>query len=135
MIPPNAADGATWLTVTSWQGGGLTVNRLKEIRPGVYQSTEPIPIHGDWKTLIRMHTRQLDHGPADLRARRRRRSRRREVPAPRAFVRPFVSDHKLLQREAKTNDPGDHRGAYGDHRVLHVRCCSRCWPGGCIASA
>ena len=35
------------------------------------------------------------------------------VPAPRAFVRPFVSDHALLQREARTNDAAITTGAYG----------------------
>ncbi len=112
MIPADAADGATWLTATSWQGDGLTVNRLKEIRPGVYQSTEPIPIHGSYKTLIRMHTGNAIMGlpiyaPADLAI------PAPEVPAPRAFVRPFISDHTLLQREARTNDPAITAGAYG----------------------
>jgi hypothetical protein len=112
MIPANAADGATWLTATSWQGGGLTVDRLKEIRAGVYRSTKPIPIHGDYKALIRMHSGNSIMGlaiyaPADdaIPA--------PEVPAPRAFVRPFISDHTLLQREAKTNDPSITAGAYG----------------------
>jgi hypothetical protein len=111
MVPANAANGATWLTATSWQGGGLTVNRLKEIRPGVYQSTKPIPIHGDYKALIRMHAGDSLLGlpiyaPADDAI---------PVPgvaAPRAFVRPFTSDHKLLQREAKTRDPAVALGAY-----------------------
>ena len=35
------------------------------------------------------------------------------MPAPRAFERPFVSDHALLQREARTNDPAITAGAYG----------------------
>jgi hypothetical protein len=112
MIPPSAADGATWLTATAWQGGGLTVDRLREIRPGVYQSSKPIPIHGDYKALIRLHSGNSIAGlpiyapadaaiPAPL------------VPAPRAFIRPFISDHTLLQREAKGNDPAIAVGAYG----------------------
>jgi hypothetical protein len=112
MIPADAADGATWLTATSWQGGGLTTNRLKEIGPGVYRSTEPIPIHGDYKALIRMHTGNSIMGlpiyaPADAAI------PAPEVPAPPEFVRPFISDHVLLQREAKTNDPAVTAGAYG----------------------
>ena len=112
MIPASTADNATWLTVTSWQGGGLTVSRMQEIRRGVYQSTEPIPIHGDFKTLIRLHSGNAISGlpiyaPADAAI------PAPEVPATRAFVRPFVSDHTLLQREAKTNDPAVTAGAYG----------------------
>jgi hypothetical protein len=34
------------------------------------------------------------------------------VPAPRSFVRPFISDHTLLQREAKTKDPALAFSAY-----------------------
>jgi len=119
MIPASAADGATWLTATSWQGKGLVVNRLEEIRPGVYRSTEPIPVHGDFKAIVRMHTGNALLGvpiyaPADAAV---------AVPAiaaPRTFTRPFVSDHKLLQREAKVHDPNVALGAYGVIALLTV---------------
>ena len=112
LMPADAAKDATWLLASSWQGGGLVVNRLQEVRPGVYRSTEAMPIHGDWKSMVRLHTGNQLSGlpiyapadnaiPAPL------------VPAPRAFVRPFISDHILLQREAKTNDPLWAWGAYG----------------------
>jgi hypothetical protein len=112
MNPVSTADGATTLTATAWQGGGLVVNHMKEIRRGVYQTTEPIPVWGDYKSLIRMQTGNSLLGlpiyapedkaiPAPL------------VPAPRSFVRSFQSDHKLLQREAKTKDPLVTYGAYG----------------------
>jgi hypothetical protein len=111
MIPPSTADGATWLTATAWQGGGLTVNRLREIRPGTYRSTEPIPVYGKYKTLIRLHTGHSIAGlpiyaPADAAI------PAPVVPAPRAFIRPFISDHTLLQREAKSRDPAITVGAY-----------------------
>ena len=41
--PPTAADGAEWLTVTGWQGGGSVVDRLQRVGPGVYRTTMPIP--------------------------------------------------------------------------------------------
>jgi hypothetical protein len=112
MKPLDAAHGATWLTATAWQGGGLVVDRMREIRPGVYRSTKPLPLHGDYKALIRMHAGSSLTGlplyaPADAAI------PVAGVPAPRAFVRPFTSDHKLLQREAKTNDPAVTIGAYG----------------------
>jgi hypothetical protein len=109
--PRDGADGATWLTATAWQGGGLVVDRLKEIRPGVYRSTRPIPINGSWKSLIRLHDGSALNGlpiyaPADSAI------PRPEVPATRTFVRPFISDHTLLQREAKVGDPAVTIGAY-----------------------
>jgi len=105
------SDHATWLTATAWQGGGLVVNRLKEIRPGVYQSTVPLPLYGTWKTLIRLQNGNALNGlpiyaPADDAI---------PVPgvaAPRSFERPFVSDHQLLQREAKVREPAVAYGAY-----------------------
>jgi hypothetical protein len=112
MRPPNAADDATWLTATAWQGGGFVVDRMREIAPGVYRSTKALPLHGDYKALIRMHSGSSLTGlpvyaPADAAI------PVAGVPAPRAFVRPFTSDHKLLQREAKTKDPAVTLGAYG----------------------
>ncbi|MEA2217564.1 MAG: hypothetical protein QOJ35_190 [Solirubrobacteraceae bacterium] len=111
LIPPDAANGATWLTATSWQGGSLVVNRMREIRPGTYRSTEPIPLYGKYKALIRLHrgdslTGLPIYAPADAAI------PAPAVPAPRAFIRPFVSDHKLLQREAKSRDPAITVGAY-----------------------
>ncbi|MDX6717970.1 MAG: hypothetical protein QOJ63_224 [Solirubrobacteraceae bacterium] len=112
MTPPDAADHATWLTTTSWQGGKLVVDRMREAGPGVYRSTRPVPVHGQYKTLIRLHagsslTGVLLYAPADPAI------PAPEVPARRAFASPFVSDHKLLQREAKTKDPGVTTAAYG----------------------
>ena len=50
-----AARDVNWLTATSWQGGGLVVDRLREVSPGVYRTTEPMPLDGEWKTMIRLH--------------------------------------------------------------------------------
>ncbi|HEV7806745.1 MAG TPA: hypothetical protein VGO80_13050 [Solirubrobacteraceae bacterium] len=111
ITPPRGADGATWLTATAWQGGGLVTNRMKQIGPDLYRSTEPIPMYGTWKALIRMHHGSALSGlplyaPADP-----------AIPAPavvasRAFERPFVDDKALLQREAKVGDPAVTYGAY-----------------------
>jgi hypothetical protein len=112
ITPAGGADGATWLTATAWQGGGLVANRMKQIGPDLYRSTEPIPVYGSWKALIRMHHGSSLSGlplyaPADAAI------PAPAVVAPRSFERPFVDDKALLQREAKVGDPAVTYGAYG----------------------
>ena len=36
LTPADAADNATWFTATSWQGGGLVVDRLRKTGPGTW---------------------------------------------------------------------------------------------------
>jgi hypothetical protein len=102
LDPPNAANDARWLTATAWQGGGLVVNRLERVGPGIYRTTTPIPVHGKWKAMLRLHTgNSLEAIPIYLP--RDAAIPAAEVPAPRAFTRTFVPDRRILQREAKTN--------------------------------
>jgi predicted lipid-binding transport protein (Tim44 family) len=103
--PAEAAADAKWLNVTSWQGGGLVVDRLKAVGDGVYRTTEPIPVNGDWKATVRLQTGRSVLGlpiyfPADP-----------AIPAPKVaapaqFDRSFVKDQQLLQREQKKGVPG-----------------------------
>jgi hypothetical protein len=110
--PPAAADGAEWLTVTAWQGDGLVLDRLQEIGPGRYRTTEPIPVNGNWKALIRLHHGRsltvvpifLPEDPAIP---------AKEVPATSQFTRAFVPDHEVLQREQKSAAPWLTGVAYG----------------------
>jgi hypothetical protein len=100
LDPRTAADDSRWVSVTAWQGGGLVVNRLKEIGKGVYETTKPIPVNGDWKALLRVHRGDAILGapiylPADPAI------PAKGVPARAEFTRPLTSDHKILQREAK----------------------------------
>ena len=99
--------------MTAWQGGGLVVDRLERTGPGRYRTTEPIPVHGEWKALIRLHAGNSLTGAADLPAARQRRSRRKEVPAPTSFARTFVADHEILQREQKSTAAGLTAIGYG----------------------
>jgi hypothetical protein len=98
--PADAADDSNWLNVTAWQGGGLVVTPLKRVGEGRYETTEPIPLYGNWKTLIRLHKgNQLSAVPIYLPA--------DEaipvpgVPAPPRFTREITGDHQVLQREQK----------------------------------
>jgi hypothetical protein len=111
MHPRDGADHATWFTATAWQGGGLVVDHLRRVSPGVYETTKPIPVSGSWKTMIRLHKGNSILGlpvyaPADAAI------PVAAVPAARSFDRRFLSDHQLLQREARTRNAAITYGAY-----------------------
>jgi hypothetical protein len=106
LDPPNAADGAYWFNVTSWQGkdGPAHIDRLDEIGPGRYRITTPIHVDGTWKTTLRLHKgRELAGLPIFLPADPA--IPVSEVPVQ-SGTRTFVLDHKNLQREQKPNVPG-----------------------------
>jgi hypothetical protein len=103
--PPEAAEDPAWLNLTAWQGDGLVVNRLAARGNGVYRTTEPIPVHGDWKASIRLQRGREILGlpvymPEDTAI------PAPKVPAKQSFTRPFVNDSELLQREQKPGVPG-----------------------------
>jgi hypothetical protein len=98
LDPPDAADGAKWMHAMAWQGGGNRLVELDETGAGVFRTTEPLPVHGDWKAMVRLHTGNAilampvylpeDPGiPA------------REVPAEPRFERAFQLDREILRRE------------------------------------
>jgi len=104
LDPPNAAADAEWFDVTAWQGGGLVVDPLRKVGPGLYRTTEPIPLYGDWKTMVRLHrgnslTALPIYLPRDAAI------PVGEVPAPAHFDRAFGDEHMLLQREQKGGSP------------------------------
>ena len=103
--PPSAIDDANWFTINSWQGGGYLVDHLEPAGGGRWRSTQPVPVTGDWKTLLRLHRDDSLAGvpiwlPEDT-----------AIPAPKVparpqFTREFVADHEILQREKKQDVPG-----------------------------
>ena len=103
--PPSAARDADWLSAIAWQGGDLVVNDLEEMGPGVYRTTEPLPVHGNWKAMIRLHRERsivaapvyLPEDPAIPAA---------GVPASARFERTFAPDKEILQREQKDDVSG-----------------------------
>ena len=100
LDPPDAATDAEWFDVTAWQGGGLVVAPLERTGAGVYRSTEPIPVHGNWKAMIRLHDESsLTALPIYLP--RDEAIPVGEVPASAQFTRAFSDEHQLLQRESK----------------------------------
>jgi hypothetical protein len=104
ITPHAAAEHAGWLDVTAWQGGGFVLSRLDRTAPGIYRTTKPIPVHGKWKALIRLHKgRSLAAAPIYLPADPAIPAP--SVPATARFARPFVADHHILQREQKAAAP------------------------------
>ena len=104
--PPSAVDDPRWVTAIAWQGGEkLHLEHLSESAPGVYETSEPLPVDGSWKALIRVHQDDallglpifLPEDPAIP---------AREVPATATFERPFVDETEILQRELKDDVPG-----------------------------
>jgi hypothetical protein len=55
LDPADALDDPSWVQITSWQGHGLVVDALERTGEGQYRTTKPIPIHDDWKALLRLH--------------------------------------------------------------------------------
>ena len=103
LEPASLADDPVWFNVTAWQGGGSVVEDLTATGQGTYRSG-PVPIQGDWKSLIRLHTGDsivavpvyLPEDPAIP---------AEGLPAEPEFTRSFVSDKEILLREAKDTEP------------------------------
>ncbi|OBI19602.1 hypothetical protein A5712_19100 [Mycobacterium sp. E2327] len=109
LTPPFVSDHPEWLTILSWQGRmennrGLMIDRLEKVGPGHYRSTQPVPVWGEWKTLLRVQDGRTmtavpiwepadDAIPAP------------EVPALAQSVRPFVLEVTILQRERDQSAP------------------------------
>jgi hypothetical protein len=103
--PPDAASSPAWLNATAWQGGGLVVDRLRPDGGGVYRTTQPIPVYGEWKSTIRLQNGREVLGmpiymPSDPEI-----PWAKPVAAKPHFTRSFVFDHELLQREQKPDVP------------------------------
>jgi hypothetical protein len=99
ISPASAARNSEWLTMTAWQGGGLQVDRLRKTGPSTWQTTQPVPVYGKWKAMLRLENgRGVRAVPVFLPEDSAIPAK--EVPATPHFTRPFVRDKKILQREA-----------------------------------
>lgn len=110
ITPANLiSDNPEWVSILAWQGGlanerGLVVDRLEKVGPGHYRSTQPIPVSGSWKTILRIQDGLTMAGvpvflPADpgIGA--------EETPAQASATRDFVQEITLLQRERNLDHP------------------------------
>jgi hypothetical protein len=104
--PASAANDADWLTATAWQGGDkLIVDHLRKVGDGVYRTTEPIPVTGSWKSMIRVH-RGSEMASIPVYLPEDTAIPAAGVPARAEFTRELTGDHELLQRERKDDVPG-----------------------------
>jgi hypothetical protein len=105
LKPANALDDPAWVQITSWQGQGLVVDMLEQTGEGQYRTTKPIPIHDDWKALLRLHDGRMLSAvpiylpkdpaiPAD------------EIKAQDGMTRTTIPEIKILQRELTKSGGG-----------------------------
>jgi hypothetical protein len=102
LSPADAVDDPSWVQITAWQGDGLVVTNLERTGEGAYRTTEPVPLHGTWKTLLRLHDgRVLTAVPIYLPADEAIQAE--EVPATQGVTRGAVPEIEILQREKKSD--------------------------------
>ncbi|BBZ63746.1 hypothetical protein BST34_18025 [Mycolicibacterium monacense DSM 44395] len=108
--PPDViGEDPNWVAVLGWQGGlenqrGQFVDNLEKVGSGHYVSTQPLPVSGTWKTLLRVHDgKTLAAVPIYLAGDPGIGAE--EVPADPQFTRPFVSEVTILQRERSPDIP------------------------------
>ena len=96
---PDLVAGADRWEVMAWQGGGFVVQPLQPAGNGRWRTAGPVPVGGDWKTLLRLAKGPLLGGLAlsmpadpDIGA--------AAVPLQTSTTAPLVADQALFLREA-----------------------------------
>ena len=110
LTPANLlSDDPNWVSILAWQGHlenqrGEVVENLEKVGPGHYRTTNPVPVWGTWKTLLRVHDGDMFSavpiylaGDPGIGA--------KEVPAEASMTRPFVQEITILQRERNPDVP------------------------------
>ena len=97
-------ENPAWVQILSWQGGDVVSDRLRRTGPDTWESTKPMPVYGNWKTLLRLHDdRMLAAAPIFMAADEALGAK--ELPAEAHFTRDIVPEITLLQRERKFDAP------------------------------
>jgi hypothetical protein len=124
LHPASLANDVAWFNVTSWQGSrelvggtGLQITLLDRVSPGVYKTQHPVPVAGDYKSVLRLATSTTQQAipvymPED------KGIPAVGIPASPTFTRDFQPDQSLLQREAIGGSTSLKRVAYGVLGVL-----------------
>lgn len=102
-------DHPTWVQLTAWQGGtddrkGVVTHQMKRTGENTWESTQPVPVGGNWKTLLRVQDGRMlaavpVYMPADAPL------NVKEVPVEPKFTRDFVPEIEILQRERDFDSP------------------------------
>jgi hypothetical protein len=107
LDPPRAARGAQWFEVLSWQGRtpGRTrqITPLRETASGRFAADRPVPVGGNWKSMVRLARGSHLMGMAVYLPPSPRAARAGVPVGPRSGA--LAADTFLLQREA-TGGPG-----------------------------
>ena len=103
-------DDPAWVQLTAWQGGtegvdkGIVTHAMKRTGDNTWVSTRPVPVEGNWKTLLRVQDGRMlaavpiflpEDPPIDA----------EEVPVEADSTRDFVPEIELLQRERDLGAP------------------------------
>ncbi|MDQ3958037.1 MAG: hypothetical protein M3273_06915, partial [Actinomycetota bacterium] len=110
--PPSAVEETDMFEVMSWQGGELVVTPLREIGPGSYRAVDPVPVEGDWKSMVRISDKDVMVAvpvfmPED------REIGAGEIPVVPRRTAEFRRDTELLMREAHGGPAWPAMVAYG----------------------
>lgn len=97
-------EDAVWLNGFAWQGGDFATTPLERVGDTVYRTAQPLPVYGQWKSGVRLHTPDGVmailplYAPADPAA---------NAPAieARDGARAFMAEIDFLQRERKSDTP------------------------------
>jgi hypothetical protein len=101
-VADSLVEDAYWFECMSWQGGEQIRSEAVRLAANEYQCEDPMPVAGDFKTLVRLqlpvHTQVSApvYMPADEAV------PVEEYPAV-SGPRPFMEERLILQREAKTD--------------------------------
>lgn len=134
LEPANLIDAnPTWVHILAWQGGGEGVisDRLKRTGPDTWESTKPMPVYGNWKTLLRLQDgRMLAAVPIFLPADEALGAR--ETPASAEFTRDVVPEISILQRERDLDVPA---WLWGAANLVVLLCSIGVIVGLCVTTA
>lgn len=111
LDPADAAEGARWFEAIAWQGGGLVLADMERTGPGTYVSDEPVPVGGNWKTMVRLH-RGTDMMSVPVFLPADDEIEEAKIPATDRTA-TFVRDQDYLMRETHAGSPWFARGIYG----------------------
>jgi hypothetical protein len=106
LSDPQLGQDANWLYVLGWQGKGRYLDHLVQQADGSWKTTEPVPLDGTWKTMVRVHKgRDMVTAPIHFPADEAINFAGYEIPTSTGTTRAFMPDTSLLQIERKSGIP------------------------------